>query len=273
MNHQKMSRSELAQMAMMLEVCAYPKPGNVDRCHDYPDTRLEHFLASAILVRPVFERAERRDGKVGELIREAVEHTTRHSGGNTHFGAYILLIPLIMGGDIRGAMEVVSQTDTSDAVEFYHAFSLTSVRMLRSDELDVNDPMTIGRLKERGMTLLDVMRHSAPNDLVAREWTSGFALTRRAADLLHSSGTGRDAIVRMFMTLLATETDTFIVKKHGSAVAEEVRRRAEEVLERNLDAGDLDEWCIEREINPGSIADIAIAAIYVAQGEGWVWDS
>ncbi|WP_394339345.1 triphosphoribosyl-dephospho-CoA synthase, partial [Methanoculleus sp. UBA331] len=30
----------------MLEVCAYPKPGNVDRCHDYSGTRLEHFLAS-----------------------------------------------------------------------------------------------------------------------------------------------------------------------------------------------------------------------------------
>ncbi|WP_343241290.1 triphosphoribosyl-dephospho-CoA synthase, partial [Methanoculleus sp. UBA389] len=41
-----MNRAEQAQMAMMLEVCAYPKPGNVDRCHDYSGTRLEHFLAS-----------------------------------------------------------------------------------------------------------------------------------------------------------------------------------------------------------------------------------
>ncbi|HOF97134.1 MAG TPA: triphosphoribosyl-dephospho-CoA synthase, partial [Methanoculleus sp.] len=34
-----MNRAERAQMAMMLEVSAYPKPGNVDRCHDYADTR------------------------------------------------------------------------------------------------------------------------------------------------------------------------------------------------------------------------------------------
>ncbi len=30
-----MKLAELAQLAMMLEVTAIPKPGNVDRCHDY----------------------------------------------------------------------------------------------------------------------------------------------------------------------------------------------------------------------------------------------
>ena len=77
----EMGRAERAQMAMMLEVCAYPKPGNVDRCHDYPDTRLEHFLASAIMVRPVFDEAEKTGGRVGRLIRDAVMRTNGHSGG------------------------------------------------------------------------------------------------------------------------------------------------------------------------------------------------
>ena len=84
-----MNRAERAQMAMMLEVCAYPKPGNVDRCHDYTDTRLEHFLASTILVRPVFE-AERTGGRVGSLIREAVAHQ-RGLRRKTHFGVHSLL--------------------------------------------------------------------------------------------------------------------------------------------------------------------------------------
>ncbi|MDD1663513.1 MAG: triphosphoribosyl-dephospho-CoA synthase, partial [Methanomicrobiales archaeon] len=52
-----MTPVERAQMAMVLEVTAYPKPGNVDRCHDYEGTVLEHFLASAILARPALERA------------------------------------------------------------------------------------------------------------------------------------------------------------------------------------------------------------------------
>ena len=57
--------AERAQLAMMLEVCAYPKPGNVDRCHDYPDTRLEHFLASTIFARSAFEEAEPVPGGSG----------------------------------------------------------------------------------------------------------------------------------------------------------------------------------------------------------------
>jgi triphosphoribosyl-dephospho-CoA synthase len=57
-----------AQLAMTLEVCAYPKPGNVDRCHDYSETRLEHFLASVIFARPALEEAETGVGRIGEII-------------------------------------------------------------------------------------------------------------------------------------------------------------------------------------------------------------
>lgn len=267
-----MGRAERAQMAMMLEVCAYPKPGNVDRCHDYPDTRLEHFLASAIMVRPVFDEAEKTGGRVGRLIRDAVMRTNGHSGGNTHFGAFILLVPLVLGGDIEGARRVIAGTDVQDAVDFYAAFALTSVRVLKSDELDVNDPASVAAIRERGMTLADIMAHSAPRDMVAREWTNGFALTRRCADLLHAHGCGRKAIVAAFMDILASEPDTFIAKKHGMAAAERTMRQAAEVLEGSRDLAAFDADCVSAGINPGSIADITIAGIYVALGEGWRWD-
>ena len=54
----KLSLCELAQIAMMLEVCCKEKPGNVDRCHDYDDTALEHFLASTIFAHDVLLNAE-----------------------------------------------------------------------------------------------------------------------------------------------------------------------------------------------------------------------
>lgn len=267
-----LDRAERAQMAMMLEVCAYPKPGNVDRCHDYSDTRLEHFLASTILVRPVFEAAERTGGRVGGLIKEAVMLTNGHAGGNTHFGAFILLIPLILGGDIEGAQRIVAGTDVQDAIEFYAAFGLTRVRVIENDDLDVNDPGSIATIREQGMTLADIMAYSAPRDMVAREWTNGFALTRRCADLLHAHGHGREAIVRAFLNLLASEPDTFIVKKHGAEAAERTMRCASEVLHGRRDLHAFDTECIRDGINPGSIADITIAGIYVALGEGWRWD-
>ena len=267
-----MTPVERAQMAMMLEVTASPKPGNVDRCHDSEGTRLEHFLASLILARPALERAASGDGGLGEVFREAVSLTAAHAGGNTHFGALILLVPLLRGGDIPGAIRAVGGSTVEDALEFYRAFALTKVRMLPGDPLDVADPRALGTIRERGLTLLRVMEHSKEQDMVAREWVNGFALTRRAADLLLGSGCGREAVVGAFLRLLATGTDTFIVKEHGPLVAEEVRERAAGILAGTGDLEAFDADCIARGINPGSTADIIIAGIYVALGEGWEWD-
>jgi triphosphoribosyl-dephospho-CoA synthase len=267
-----LTRTERAQMAMMLEVTAYPKPGNIDRCHDYPDTRLEHFLASTILVRPVFERAVAGEGSVGTLIKEAVRATNVHSGGNTHFGAFLLLIPLLMGETINGAQKVIEKTTVDDAVAFYEAFSLTRVHMRDHFELDVNDPHTLAVLRERNLTLLDVLRLSAPRDMVAREWTNGFSLTHTGAHLLKSHGCGRKSIVASFLDFLATEKDTFVIKKHGEEVAQEVLQHAREVQAGLQSIAAFDETLIARGINPGSLADILIASIYLALGEGWQWD-
>jgi triphosphoribosyl-dephospho-CoA synthase len=267
-----MTPVERAQMAMVLEVTASPKPGNVDRCHDYEGTRLEHFLASSILVRPALEKAAAGEGGLGEVLREAVRLTTVHEGGNTHFGAFILLIPLLRGGDIPGAIRAVRASTVEDALNFYRAFSLTKVRMLPGDPLDVADPRALDTIRERGLSLLDVMEHSKEHDMVAREWVAGFPLTRVAADLLHASGCGRQAVVEAFLRFLSREIDTFIVKEHGPLVAEEVRRRARDLLEGKGDLAAFDAECIARGINPGSIADIIIAGIYIALGEGWEWD-
>jgi len=268
-----MRPAERAQLAMMLEVTAYPKPGNVDRCHDYPETRLEHFLASTIFARQALEEAERGEGRIGEIIGHAVRDTNCHEGGNTHFGAFLLLVPLVYGKDIPGAIAAVGKTDTSDAVAFYKAFALTSVKMNKSDELDVNDPRALTTIRDQEMTLLDIMQHSAANDMVAREWVTGFLLVRRGADLLKQLGSGRQSIVDAYLTLLATEPDTFIIKKHGLDVARETMLRARDVLDGKLEIRQFDEDCIQRDINPGSIADITIASIYIALGEGWSWDS
>ncbi len=268
-----MRAAERAQLAMMLEVCAYPKPGNVDRCHDYPDTKLEHFLASTIFARTALEEAEQGTGRIGEIIKHAVRDTNCHEGGNTHFGAFILLIPLIYGKGIPGALIAIGKTDVSDAVAFYKAFAMTSVKMNTTDELDVKDPHSLTIIRERDMTLLDIMKHSAQNDMVAREWVTGFPLTRRGADLLKQSGEGRQAIVQAFLTLLASEPDTFIIKKHGKEVARKTMLTARDVLDGKYSLEVFDADCIERDINPGSIADIIIASIYIALGEGWSWDS
>ncbi len=258
---------------MALEVLASPKPGNVDRCHDYAETRLEHFVVSTLAARPALEAAEARAAGLGSLIEAAVASTACHAGGNTHFGAFLLLVPLVYGGTLEGGIEAVRASTVEDAVAFYRAFALTRVRVAAEDELDVNDPGAADALRARGMTLLDVMAHSARRDMVAREWTNGFTLCRRAAEALLADSDPRTAVGRTFLALLATEPDTFIAKKHGPDLAEETRRRAAAVVRGEASLGSLDTWCIGRGVNPGSLADITIGAIFLALGRGWAWDS
>lgn len=269
------SRAEYAQLAMMLEVTAHPKPGNVDRCHDYQDTRLEHFLASIIACRPALDAVERGELHIGAGLYDAVIRTNCHAGGNTHFGAFILLLPLVAGGDIPGALRLIQETTVSDAILFYQAFAETQVRVIESDDLDINDPGSLQRIRDEGMTLHDVMTYSAPRDMVCREWINGFSLTRRFADRLHTSGTlenGAAMISRTFIEMMAEVKDTFIAKKFGDTVAEETRLKAAAVCRGELSITDFDEECIAHGINPGSLADIAIAGIYLALTEGWRWD-
>lgn len=267
------SGADRAQLAMALEVLASPKPGNVDRCHDYAETRLEHFIASTLAARPALEAAEGRRLGLGPLIEQAVGSTSCHAGGNTHFGAFLLLVPLVFGRDVDGALSAIRATTVEDAVAFYRAFSLTRVRVNATDDLDVNDPAALEALRARRMTLEDVMAHSAPRDMVAREWTNGFALCRQAADALVADPMPGTAIRRTFLGLLATEPDTFIIKKHGTGLADETRRRATAVRNGGATLDELDAWCIASGINPGSLADIMIGGIFLALGRGWAWDS
>lgn len=177
-----------------------------------------------------------------------------------------------MGGSIPGAVSCIGRTTVKDAIDFYQAFGMTRVRVLTSDELDVNDPGSAEKLKLRNMTLFDVMEYSSGHDIVAREWVNGYLLTRKGADLLIRHGCGRQSIVRTFLDLLASEPDTFIAKKHGLPVAIQTMKTAAEVRDGMKDLALFDQECIDRGINPGSMADIMIASIYTALGEGWQWD-
>ncbi|HJJ30760.1 MAG TPA: triphosphoribosyl-dephospho-CoA synthase [Methanocorpusculum sp.] len=324
--------AELASFAMLLEVCAKNKPGNVDREHDYADTRLEHFLCSATRARPVFEQID--ELPLGQAMYDAVLRTNNHSGGNTHFGAFILLLPLLKGRGIEGAKVCVKGTTVEDAVMFYQAFGLTSVRVNKTSDMDINDPATLDKLRAEGKTMYDVMAFSAPNDMVCREWINGFELTRKFADGLKAAG-GASEIPTVFLEMLASYPDTFVIKKLGAAAAEELRSYADEIYRRcrdgleqtkkfaenlkksegaahltallkekiaahpkaslvtklgaaaaselknrisridgdELSAEILDAWCLTEGINPGSLADICIAGVFVALLEGWNWDS
>ena len=293
MSHNMHLIAQYAQLAMILEVCATPKPGNVDRDHNYPDTHFEHFLASAVSVYPVLKKASADNKDIGKYIHEAVVESAKwQSGGNTHFGAFILLIPLVMAaGKLRTqidgspgifpeleqrVMELVKDTSADDSVELYRAFSKAGVRINNVGDLDLADPSSIDEIRSRGTTLYQLMEISSSNDMIAREWTSGFQLTFKCANSIlekYRSMSINDSLVRTFLEILAGNPDTFIRTKFDHKRAKEVSGRARHIVERINSSGfenakpdieQFDEQLLSERINPGSTADIIIAGLFVA---------
>lgn len=270
-----------AVLAMVLEVSGTPKPGNIDRDHDYVSTKYEDFLASAVGVCPIMEKAC-REGGIGSLILEASGESVRwQGGGNTHFGAYILLFPLIKAaakGSLdklrENAIDIVKDTTVEDAVDFYRAFSIVDVRMKEPEdltavekELDVRSSGSLEELGRRGITMFDIMQISAKNDMVAREWVDGFRRSFEAAEKIYSKrkfSTMNDATVLTYLELLAEEPDTFIAKKYNMDKALYVQGLAIDVLERRMTLEELSRRLFIEKINPGSTADIVIAGLFIA---------
>ncbi|AKB48549.1 Triphosphoribosyl-dephospho-CoA synthetase [Methanosarcina sp. Kolksee] len=258
-----------AQLAMLLEVSASPKPGNVDREHNYPDTCFEHFVASSVSVYPVLELAARSRNGIGALIRSAVcESSAWQKGGNTHFGAFLLLIPLSMAaGELLNSCEkppdkllpdefealathahaFVQATDSEDAVEFYRAFEVAGVRVNSVDEFSLGDPESTAELRAQEVTLYELMDIARGYDLIANEWVTGFGRCLEGAKSItdfmqaqnpgaensvsNCSGTGiNEAIVYTFLKLLSRHRDTFIETKFDKDTADYVSSRAGGIL-------------------------------------------
>jgi len=270
--------TENAELALLLEVASTPKPGNVDRARDHPGLRFEHFLAGAVGARRGL--ADAADGDpVGAAFEAAVEGMSHQSGGNTQFGALLLLTPLVRAAgmghcDPDGASAVVADTTVADAAGFYRAFEHVDVAVDEPPAGTAAPDVRLGaeavpELERRGLTLADVMAESAATDGVAAEWTGGFPRTFEAATrLVAAEGPVTDRAARVYLELLAGEVDTFVRTQHDRETAEEVTERAAAALAGAADPADLAEEFVERGINPGTTADITAGALFVALERG-----
>jgi triphosphoribosyl-dephospho-CoA synthase len=272
------STAENAELALLLEVASTPKPGNVDRAREYPDLLFEQFIAGAVGTRDGFEIAA-DGGAVGEAFERAVAGMSQQRGGNTQFGAVLLVTPLVAAAsrsDLTpaAARSVVEGTTVADALDFYSAFDHVDVAV--DEPPEGMDPLDVRRggdaepaIRDRELTLADIMDRSADRDGVARELVEGFPRTFQTADRIQNGdGPVTDRAAGAFLELLADESDTFVVTQHDRETAEEVQRRASAVLEGSEDATDLAEEFVDREINPGTTADIVAGGLFIALERG-----
>lgn len=267
--------AQCAQLAMLFELSSGPKPGNVDRCHDFSDLSFYHFLVSAVSVYPVFRRAASGLGGAGSLILEGAQSWRDWNiGSNTHFGSLVLMVPLAMAasrpGDLREALaRVLKETTVQDAVDFFWAFQLVEARIADVEEFSLKDPAFAEHLRQKGKTLQSLMHLSQAHDLVAREWSTNyersFLLAARLAERIEKCGLN-EGIVRTYLEALAETPDTLIQAKFGIDKARQISLRAGEALrDATLEAArQMDEELLAEDINPGSTADLIAASLFIA---------
>lgn len=254
--------TQCLQLAMVLEVSAYPKPGNVHRTADSRDTCYEHYLASAIAAGPYFREASKRGvmiyagkldpskAEVGRTIKDAVEKMLMLTGHNTVLGSLMLLTPLGLAAGMalanqRGGMmetlreelhHVVRSTTPTDALNFYEAIRKANPGGLgRVQKLDVNDPSSEREILKKEVTLFEVMKIASEHDSIAAEWISDYHITFDVGypyfikELEHTDDFN-SATVHTYLKILTEFPDTLIARKMGIEKAEEVASQAKEIL-------------------------------------------
>ena len=256
--------SDKLELAMLLEVSAHPKPGNVHRTRDYEETSYEHYLASAVASGAHFERAAQRgillssgaispkEVCVGSLIRDAVVSTlAAQRGGNTSLGTLTLLVPIAvaagmtlgrshhtslarMRNNLRG---VVRRTSVTDAVAFYEAVVRAKPGGLgRVEALDVQKPDSRLEIIRRKMNLFQIFKLAANRDSICSEWITDYEITFGLGypyfeRQLSKTGNLNEATVNTYLRVLSKMPDTLIARKAGLQRARWVSKRAREALD------------------------------------------
>lgn len=260
--------SRCLQLGILLEVSAYPKPGNVHRAVDFLETRYEHFLASAVAVALHLREAAERGRKastenitldainIGKIIKDSVSDVAAwQSDKNTLLGSVTLLVPIAVAAGLtlanrrsfsanalrRNLKPVVEATTPQDAVDFYDAIAIARPGGLgKAPRLDVNDKTSKRQILAQGTSLYEIFKISTPWDSISAEWTSNFHITFDIGHpffkaQLEKTGDINTASVHTFLKILSLVPDTLISRKAGKPKAEWVSKEAGKVL----DAGGL----------------------------------
>lgn len=259
--------------AACLDELDAPKPGNVHIFADGHRMTAPEFLLSATAAAHAISMPRAR---VGTRILTAVEATLAAVGANTNLGIILLCAPLAAAADadppdLRAALaHVLESLDTEDANLAFRAIVRASPAGLgRVEQNDVFEPAIV--------TLRQAMAEAAHRDRISYQYVSTFEdIFGRGEPLLEAALSWAPqpswATLAVYLGFLSAFPDSHIVRKHGAAAAEEVRRNSLPFYTR-LQSGenlayllpDLLEWDRSlkvRGLNPGTSADLTVATLF-----------
>ena len=258
--------------AACLDELEAPKPGNVHVfASGHRMTAAEFVRSAEVAAAPLAFPGAR----VGNRIRDAVQATLTLVGTNTNLGIILLCAPLAAAaerpGELRSALaQVLASLNVRDAELAFRAIARAAPAGLgRVERHDVAEAATV--------TLKAAMAEASSRDRIARQYVSDFEdvfergePTFQAA--LERSDEPQWATLAVYLEFLSAFPDSHIVRKHGTATAEDICRTAARYHERMRSAEspaallpDLLTWDTllkERGINPGTSADLTVATLF-----------
>jgi triphosphoribosyl-dephospho-CoA synthase len=268
-----------ATLACIYEATA-PKPGNVHPTRGFDDVSYADFVASAVVIGPIIANAGTTG--IGQTVLEAVRATRQAVGTNTNLGTLLLLAPLAavpartsLSEGIGAILAQLSGTDTRLVYE--------AIRTAQAGGLGKTAEADVFADAPTDMSLIHAMRLAADRDLVARQYTNGFADVLDGTASLIAANISRgwtlsDSIVHAHLQQMAANPDSLIQRKCGRQVALEASERAAAVLNTGAPAVDsysaelarFDDWLRAdgHRRNPGTTADLIAAGLFVLLREG-----
>ena len=287
--------AKLAQIASVLEVSGWPKPGNVHRTRNYDDMVFQDFAISAVVIGDTMEevatQAKEADdlskAELGRFILQAVDETNKWIETNTNLGIMMMCIPIAAAASISGEFDEIQEnvgrlmdaTTVDDAVNLYDAINIADAGgMGDQEEFDVMSEKAKDELRANNQTMYDVLEISAGWDRLANELTNKmpvcFEIGYPTFYNFWESSDDVDAInmatVLTFMTVLSQIPDTLISRKYGDETAESVSQKAAEILKFKDDDSfvekllEFDDYLFENGYNPGTTADLTAASIFLS---------
>jgi triphosphoribosyl-dephospho-CoA synthase len=263
------------QLACLLEVSA-AKPGNITPAHDFADATYADMVRSALALGSVFEHRRVLQRSVGELIADGVEATAQVARANTNLGIVLLFAPLARAAVTREGSEtlrsavqrILARLDIADGAAAFAAIASARPGGLgEAPEHDVRSPARV--------PLRAAMAAAAHRDSIASEYATGFATVFDTGlplltDALRKRLSTLDAIVSLYLGLLASHPDTLIARKAGDAAAQEVSEAAREVRAGTRSLADFDASlrASGNRLNPGTTADLVAATLLAGLLDG-----
>ena len=282
MRIKKLTAEEIANAyrgACMAELQAI-KPGNVHMFADGHGMTIHDFIKSADVTTAVIAQP---DLTVGERILHAVVATQNAVGMNTNLGLILLSAPLI-----HAALTADENQSLQQSLDFTLSQLTVDDGLLTAQAIMLAKPAGLGRVAEfdvhdQAKTSLLVMMQSAQDrDRIAWQYAHAFSdifefgIPRYITAMKKWQDRAKTqsdawATTALYLGFLARQMDSHVVRKHSDFWAIELMHEARAIevdywatdnpklMQKKLLAWDTS--LKERNINPGTSADLTVACI------------